>query len=60
MKRLRVHPDLCVGRQLCIVECFFQHEGAFGLALASLRIQSDEEHSPSRQGFVDNAGEPRA
>lgn len=43
MKRLRVHPDLCLGCQLCVLECSFRHEGVFGLALARLSIRSDEE-----------------
>lgn len=44
MRRLRVHPDLCIGCQLCVLECSFRHEGVFGMALARLSIQSDEEH----------------
>lgn len=44
MKRLCSHPDLCVGCQLCVLECSFSHEGAFGAHLARLKVATEEEY----------------
>jgi len=44
MKRLRPHPNLCIGCKLCVLECSFYHNNAFGEALARLWVNVDEEH----------------
>lgn len=42
MKRLVVNPDACTGCESCMLECSFQHEGAFGLDHARIQVERRE------------------